>query len=148
MDEKGLAGLEEERRLAYVGLTRAKKRAFILFAANRRIHGQWQSALPSRFIEELPAEHSEIFADRGLYGGSGGGVAEAREQFLYGHQRRTGYDFGATDVIDEVISEDIAINQAPAAREKGKPKAVPAISGCNAVAYHIKTWPLPNVPEF
>ena len=60
MDEKGLAGLEEERRLAYVGLTRARKRATILFAANRRIHGQWQSALPARFIEELPAEHSEI----------------------------------------------------------------------------------------
>ena len=54
MDESGLAGLEEERRLAYVGLTRAKKRIRISFAANRRVHGSWQSALPSRFISELP----------------------------------------------------------------------------------------------
>ena len=45
-----MAGLEEERRLAYVGLTRAKQRARISFAANRRVHGSWQSALPSRFI--------------------------------------------------------------------------------------------------
>src|SRR5678810_1413225 len=50
LDEEGLAGLEEERRLAYVGITRAKKRVFVSFAANRRVHGQWQSALPSRFI--------------------------------------------------------------------------------------------------
>ncbi len=55
MDENGLAGLEEERRLAYVGLTRAKKRIRVSFAANRRVHGNWQSALPSRFITELPA---------------------------------------------------------------------------------------------
>src|SRR3954468_11064341 len=50
MDENGLKGLEEERRLAYVGLTRARKRAFVYFAANRRVHGNWQSSLPSRFI--------------------------------------------------------------------------------------------------
>ncbi len=54
MDENGLAGLEEERRLAYVGLTRARKRIRISFAANRRVHGNWQSALPSRFITEIP----------------------------------------------------------------------------------------------
>jgi DNA helicase-2/ATP-dependent DNA helicase PcrA len=52
-------GLEEERRLAYVGLTRARKRAFISFAANRRIHNQWQTSLPSRFVDELPLEHVE-----------------------------------------------------------------------------------------
>jgi DNA helicase-2/ATP-dependent DNA helicase PcrA len=57
LDEKGAAGLEEERRLAYVGLTRAKKRAHILFAANRRVYNQWVSAIPSRFIDELPPEH-------------------------------------------------------------------------------------------
>jgi len=71
MDESGLAGLEEERRLAYVGLTRAREAAHISFAANRRIHGQWQSALPSRFLEELPKDHVEVSAERGLYGGSG-----------------------------------------------------------------------------
>ena len=59
LDESGAEGLEEERRLAYVGLTRARKRAHILSAANRHIHNQWVSALPSRFIDELPADHSE-----------------------------------------------------------------------------------------
>jgi len=72
MDENGLAGLEEERRLAYVGITRAKKRAFISFAANRRIHGSWQSALPSRFISEIPQEHVETTVDEGFYGGNAG----------------------------------------------------------------------------
>jgi len=54
IDELGLAGLEEERRLAYVGITRAKERLFITFAANRQIHGLWQGSIPSRFISELP----------------------------------------------------------------------------------------------
>jgi len=59
LDEKGAAGLEEERRLAYVGLTRARRRAHILFAANRRVYNQWVSALPSRFIDELPPDAVE-----------------------------------------------------------------------------------------
>ncbi|HYM04474.1 MAG TPA: UvrD-helicase domain-containing protein, partial [Stellaceae bacterium] len=67
MDETGRAGLEEERRLAYVGLTRARHRAYVSYAANRRIHGQWQSTLPSRFIAELPVEHTETVAEPGLY---------------------------------------------------------------------------------
>ena len=54
IDELGLAGLEEERRLAYVGITRAKKRLYITFAANRQIHGLWQGSIPSRFVSELP----------------------------------------------------------------------------------------------
>jgi DNA helicase-2/ATP-dependent DNA helicase PcrA len=66
MDENGVAGLEEERRLAYVGLTRARHRATVSYAANRRIHGQWQSAIPSRFVGELPAEHVEVLAEPGL----------------------------------------------------------------------------------
>ncbi|MDC0093194.1 UvrD-helicase domain-containing protein [Alphaproteobacteria bacterium] len=57
IDELGLAGLEEERRLAYVGITRAKKRLFITFAANRQIHGLWQGSIPSRFISELPKKN-------------------------------------------------------------------------------------------
>ena len=72
MDENGLAGLEEERRLAYVGLTRARKRARISFAANRRVHGSWQSALPSRFIKEIPEDHVEATVDEGFYGGYAG----------------------------------------------------------------------------
>ena len=69
MDENGLAGLEEERRLAYVGLTRARQRIRVSFAANRRVHGSWQSALPSRFITELPEEHVDAVVDEGFYGG-------------------------------------------------------------------------------
>src|SRR5262249_6930537 len=72
LDEKGTAGLEEERRLAYVGLTRAKARVFVSFAANRRVHGMWQSALPSRFIGELPEAHVDSVADEGFYGNYGG----------------------------------------------------------------------------
>ncbi len=86
MDENGLAGLEEERRLAYVGITRARKQAFISFVANRRIHGQWTSAIPSRFVDELPEDHIEMDSDRGVYAGIGGGVAEDRAAFMYGGQ--------------------------------------------------------------
>ncbi|MBX3505722.1 MAG: UvrD-helicase domain-containing protein [Parvibaculum sp.] len=60
LDENGIAGLEEERRLAYVGITRAKKRALISFAANRRVHALWQSSIPSRFVDELPKHHVEV----------------------------------------------------------------------------------------
>jgi DNA helicase II / ATP-dependent DNA helicase PcrA len=68
LDEQGKAGLEEERRLAYVGLTRAKRRAKLFFASNRRIHGMWNAAIPSRFIDELPAEHVEVMEGQGTYG--------------------------------------------------------------------------------
>jgi DNA helicase-2/ATP-dependent DNA helicase PcrA len=57
IDEGGLAAVEEERRLAYVAITRARRSCTILHAANRRIYGQWTSSIPSRFIEDLPAEH-------------------------------------------------------------------------------------------
>ena len=60
LDDNGRAGLEEERRLAYVGLTRARREVKIYFAANRRVRGLWQTSLPSRFIGELPAEHVEF----------------------------------------------------------------------------------------
>ena len=71
LDENGRAGLEEERRLAYVGITRARREAKIYFAANRRIRGLWQSTAPSRFIDELPADHVEAIEAAGSanYGG-------------------------------------------------------------------------------
>ncbi|WP_170400409.1 ATP-dependent helicase [Ruegeria arenilitoris] len=69
MDESGLKGLEEERRLAYVGITRAEEICTISFAANRRVFGQWQNAMPSRFIDELPEDHVEVLTPPGLYGG-------------------------------------------------------------------------------
>jgi DNA helicase-2/ATP-dependent DNA helicase PcrA len=59
LDEGGLASLEEERRLAYVAITRARRRCTIVYAANRRIYGQWTSSIPSRFIAELPKGHIE-----------------------------------------------------------------------------------------
>ena len=77
MDENGLKGVEEERRLAYVGLTRARQHLTISFAANRRVYGQWQSAMPSRFIDELPADHVEVLTPPGLYGGGFGAAASA-----------------------------------------------------------------------
>ena len=72
MDESGIKGLEEERRLAYVGITRAEAICTISFAANRRVFGQWQSAMPSRFIDELPEENVEVLTPPGLYGGGYG----------------------------------------------------------------------------
>lgn len=66
VDEQGERGLEEERRLAYVGITRAKKRVFIFYAATRYMFGNYTSPIPSRFIEELPKEHTERHGQQGL----------------------------------------------------------------------------------
>ncbi len=66
MDESGLKGLEEERRLAYVGITRARKRAYITFVGNRRMYGNWINALPSRFVEELPEDNVETASEGGM----------------------------------------------------------------------------------
>ena len=68
LDEGGVSALEEERRLAYVGLTRARKFAMISFAANRRVYGNWQSVVPSRFIDDLPDENIQQESTQGLYG--------------------------------------------------------------------------------
>ncbi len=75
MDESGLKGLEEERRLAYVGITRAEELCTISFASNRRVYGQWQSQMPSRFIDELPPAHVDVLTPPGLYGGGFGAAA-------------------------------------------------------------------------
>ncbi|MDP5217838.1 UvrD-helicase domain-containing protein [Ruegeria sp. 2205SS24-7] len=75
MDESGIKGLEEERRLAYVGITRAEEVCTISFAANRRVFGQWQNSMPSRFIDELPEAHVDVLTPPGLYGGAGGGFS-------------------------------------------------------------------------
>jgi DNA helicase II / ATP-dependent DNA helicase PcrA len=71
IEESGLPGLEEERRLAYVGLTRARRRALVSFAANRRIHGQWQASARSRFVDELPKDQIEVETEMGLGPGAG-----------------------------------------------------------------------------
>jgi DNA helicase-2/ATP-dependent DNA helicase PcrA len=74
LDEGGRSGLEEERRLAYVGLTRAKRNLHLWFTSNRRIHGLWQSTIPSRFLDELPEAHVEVAETGSSYGGYGQGA--------------------------------------------------------------------------
>ena len=75
MDDNGRAGLEEERRLAYVGITRARSEAKIYHAANRRVRGLWQSSIPSRFIGELPPDHAEFEETEGASAFGGYGVS-------------------------------------------------------------------------
>jgi DNA helicase-2/ATP-dependent DNA helicase PcrA len=72
MDGNGLRGLEEERRLAYVGITRARKKSYVSYAANRRMYGSYNSAIPSRFVDELPEEHIETASATGIYDRSDG----------------------------------------------------------------------------
>ncbi len=80
IDEKGEKGLEEERRLAYVGITRAREDARVSFAANRQVYGRWTSQLPSRFVDELPIANVEAGSDTGYYGG-GPGMTEQRSRW-------------------------------------------------------------------
>ncbi|HEX5959454.1 MAG TPA: UvrD-helicase domain-containing protein [Hyphomicrobiaceae bacterium] len=70
LDENGLNGLEEERRLAYVGLTRARRLAKVSFVQNRRTRGLWQAAAPSRFVDELPEKHLDVVETRSPYAGA------------------------------------------------------------------------------
>jgi DNA helicase-2/ATP-dependent DNA helicase PcrA len=81
LDDQGRAGLEEERRLAHVGLTRARKRAKIYFATNRRMHGLWQTNIPSRFLDELPEANVEVTESQGGFGGYGASRFDASTSF-------------------------------------------------------------------
>ncbi|TIM30906.1 MAG: ATP-dependent DNA helicase [Mesorhizobium sp.] len=95
LDEGGRSGLEEERRLAYVGLTRAKKNLHLWFVSNRRIHGLWQSTIPSRFLDELPEAHVEVAESGNSYGGygnayGGGSFASGRGGQAAGRQNPYG----------------------------------------------------------
>jgi DNA helicase-2/ATP-dependent DNA helicase PcrA len=95
LDEGGRSGLEEERRLAYVGLTRAKRNLHLWFVSNRRIHGLWQSTIPSRFLDELPEAHVEVAEGGNSYGGygnpyGGGNFAGGRGGFSAGRQNPYG----------------------------------------------------------
>jgi DNA helicase-2/ATP-dependent DNA helicase PcrA len=102
LDESGAAGLEEERRLAYVGLTRARRRAVVSYVANRRIHNMWQSALPSRFVGELPRQHSEKASDMGDFGAElRGGLTRLGETESAGFAApRSGWTRRLAPVID------------------------------------------------
>ena len=101
MDESGTKGLEEERRLAYVGITRAEEVCTISFAANRRVYGQWQSALPSRFIDELPGEHVDVLTPPGLYGGGYGaaGISESANPMAQ--------DMSGSDIFERASKADV-----------------------------------------
>lgn len=102
MDENGIKGLEEERRLAYVGITRAKKKAHISFAANRRMYGSWVNSIPSRFVDELPKNHVEVSSDIGL-AGSGRSSHWDSSGFTPNPPSPRGY--GATGVLKKQIYE-------------------------------------------
>jgi DNA helicase II / ATP-dependent DNA helicase PcrA len=105
LDDEGRAGLEEERRLAHVGLTRARKRAKIYFVSHRRVRGSWTATVPSRFIDELPVSHVEVaesntaFGGFAGYGNVGGSRFDEMEAFgstysTPGWQRAKGRGFG------------------------------------------------------
>ncbi len=100
LDENGRKGLEEERRLAYVGMTRGRKQVHISYAANRRLFNQWQSAIPSRFIDELPDDHVDRHTSLGLYGARGGatGSSWASRAKARGANRIDGAASPASDV--------------------------------------------------
>ena len=90
LDDQGRAGLEEERRLAHVGLTRARKRARIYFASNRRMHGLWSSNIPSRFLDELPEAAVEVTEAKGSFGGYGGyGASRFDDMSAFGSSYNT-----------------------------------------------------------
>ena len=143
LDEGGLASLEEERRLAYVAITRARRRCTILHAANRRIYGQWTSAIPSRFVEELPQDHVE--SETTLSGGASmwrASWSEASDPFAdvarnhpaKAQSRGPGWQRAAQQAYD-VKPRRMAENTRSAASFASKPRADIAIG---ARVFHDK----------
>jgi len=101
LDEGGVSALEEERRLAYVGLTRARKKIFISSVANRRVYNQWYSSLPSRFLEELSSANLIHLSETGLTGEGKSGFSE-----------KNSLDFSNIPSNDKIISKiDNSINK-------------------------------------
>ncbi len=143
LDESGRAGLEEERRLAHVGLTRARKRAKIYFATNRRIHGMWTSTLPSRFLDELPEADVEVKEPAGGgFGMSGYGASRFDETNSFGsnyttpgwqraqaRKGRGGFSENGQPryVPDGVFNQDEEFAETPAAKPLKSPARKPSI---------------------
>jgi DNA helicase-2/ATP-dependent DNA helicase PcrA len=140
LDDQGRAGLEEERRLAHVGLTRARKRAKIYFATNRRMHGLWQTNIPSRFLDELPEGNVEVAEPQGGFGGFAGYGASRfdaatsfgsnygtpgwqRAQAAKDSQRGAG-GFAEDDSRYE-MDEDEELHHLPMARRAGRDESSP-----------------------
>jgi DNA helicase II / ATP-dependent DNA helicase PcrA len=135
LDDQGKAGLEEERRLAHVGITRARRRVKIYFAANRRMHGLWSSNIPSRFLDELPEAHVEVKESKGgfsAYGNTGASRFDEMTHFgsSYGTpgwqraQRRRGFDEDAERYFADEASPSAAARAGDAQRgsTRGKPR--------------------------
>ena len=101
MDEEGIKGVEEERRLAYVGITRAERICTISFAGNRLVYGKWQSQMPSRFIDELPEEHVEVLTPPGLYGGAYGAAG------MSGRASPNAQAMAASDLQEKAAHADV-----------------------------------------
>ncbi|MBU6371315.1 MAG: UvrD-helicase domain-containing protein [Alphaproteobacteria bacterium] len=113
IDETGLKGLEEERRLAYVGLTRARESARISFAANRQIYGRWQSVLPSRFIDELPEAHVDAISETGY--GRAPGLSDGGSRFDYapGAGFNSGYESPGWKRAQDRMGQQRAFSRPP-----------------------------------
>ena len=130
LDDQGRAGLEEERRLAHVGLTRARRRAYIFFASNRRTHGLWSSNLPSRFLDELPEANVEVTEAKGGFGNMGGNYGGSRFDDMthfgssYGTpgwqraQKRTTGPSGFEEYESQDHEDDAARNDTSSARPR------------------------------
>ncbi len=110
LDDQGRAGLEEERRLGHVGITRAKRRAKIYFATNRRMHGLWQTNIPSRFLDELPEASVEVTEPQGSpgFGGYAGyGASRFDSATSFGSSYNTpGWQRAQAKKSDDGFSED------------------------------------------
>ncbi len=132
LDDQGRAGLEEERRLAHVGITRARRRAKIYFVSNRRIHGSWSSTIPSRFIDELPEAHVQVQESKGGFGNfTGYGASRFDEMQSFGSTYSTpGWQRakarGGRGGFDEADAHDFDQDAAaPAARAAKAPPRAP-----------------------
>ncbi len=140
LDEGGRSGLEEERRLAYVGLTRAKKNLHLWFVSNRRIHGLWQSTIPSRFLEELPEAHVEVAESGNSYGGYGnsyGGGSFASGRGGQGAGRQNPYGASRFDNVGADTEKSGAFSNTystPGWQRASQQRMQPATTGARAPA--------------
>lgn len=127
MDEGGTASLEEERRLAYVAITRARQRASIYHAANRRIYGQWMNSIPSRFIAEIPPEH--IDAENSFAGGQSLWRANWSAQgdpFAHVAERQPSRTMTRGPAWQRAMTSSSTVTRAPAPSERGPAASVGA----------------------
>ncbi|HEV2599746.1 ATP-dependent helicase [Sphingopyxis sp.] len=127
MDEGGIASLEEERRLAYVAITRARQRASIYHAANRRIYGQWMSSIPSRFIAEIPPEH--VDSENSFGGGQSLWRANWSAQgdpFAHVAERQPARTMTRGPAWQRALASSSTVTRAPAPSEKGPAASVGA----------------------